>query len=95
MCRFANYSYEPVSLLAVHLLRAMAGNWLPKAMKFGGAEWEWAPIRDAGHPECSVEGWRVWVCAASDISVPSVLSKGSVTNDQGLQLFSRVGGVDK
>lgn len=41
MCRFAYYSCEPVPLLAVYLLRATAGNWLPKVMKFGGAEWEW------------------------------------------------------
>lgn len=73
MCRFANHSYEPLPLLAVYPFRAMAGNWLLKVMKFGGAEWEWIPIRDAGYPEWPLDGWRVWVCAASGISVFPVL----------------------
>lgn len=51
--------------------RAMAGNC--QSHEVWGAEWEWIPVREAGYPEWPLDGWRVWVCAASGISVISVL----------------------
>lgn len=42
-----------------------------------GSKWELVSIRDAGYPEWPVDVWRVWVCAASGISVFSVLCLGA------------------
>lgn len=75
----------------------MAGNWLPKVVDFGEAEWEWVPARDAGYSEGKVDVWgSVGSCSIRCFCVCTLLPQDWVGNGQDLWIISRVlavGGV--